>query len=181
MRYIGLAAAILGGLCGSAGAQEGPPAPTKKPAQRLFGPEFGVWRPTDPTVQRLFGETWQNIGVGLGPVRVPDKRGIWMPDFQLIVATKEDRRLTLAPVGFTWRRALSGGESRGYIGLTPQAVFVRTEGPDLPTAWRVAPSLSLVVGQGFGDRFYIEGGYSALGRVRNLDFSGWNLAAGFRF
>jgi hypothetical protein len=166
-RGIGVLAALLGGLCGPVAAQ--------------VGQELGVWRPTNARVQQLFGTTWQNLGLGIGPVRVPEKKGGWMPDFQLVVASNLGNRLTMAPVGYSWRKALSDGDRRGYFGITPQAVFVRTEGENLPDAWRTVGGISVLVGQGFGNRFYVEGGYSAVGRVRDLNLSGWNLAAGFRF
>ncbi len=167
MRLVGALSALLGGLCGQASAQ--------------VGPEYGVWRPTDARVKQLFGDTWQNLGLGLGPVRVPEKKASWTPDFQIIGARLGQNRLTLVPVGYSWRRAISGSGNRGYFGITPEIVIARTEGPNLPTGWRTVGGLSVLVGQGLGEKFYIEGGYNAVGRVRNLNFSGWNLAAGFRF
>jgi hypothetical protein len=164
MRSIGALAALLGGLCGQASAQ--------------IGPEYGVWRPTDARVKALFGDTWQNIGLGLGPVRVPDKKGGWVPDFQIIGARLGENRLTLIPIGYSWRRTFSGSS---YFGVTPEVVVAQTQGPDLPSGWRTVGGLSVLVGQGFGEKFYLEGGYNAVGRVRTLNFSGWNLAAGFRF
>jgi hypothetical protein len=133
-------------------------------------------------VKALFGDRWQNIGLGLGPVRVPDKKGSWTPDFQLIGARLGENRLTLIPIGYSWRRSFSGGpSSRSYFGITPEVVVAQTQGPDLPTGWRTVGGVSVLVGQGFGDKLYLEGGYNAVGRVRTLNFSGWNLAAGFRF
>jgi len=171
IRCMGVLAALLGGLCGTVAAQK----------IGKIGPEFGVWRPTNTRVKQLFGDTWQNLGLGLGPVRVPSEKGSWAPDFQLVIARHMGNRLTLAPIGYSWRKALSGGSTRSYFGVTPQVVLVRTEGPELPNAWRGTQGVSLVVGQGFGDRLYIEGGYSFLSKVRGLNFSGWNLSAGLRF
>lgn len=171
IRCIGVLAALCGGLCGPVAAQK----------IGKIGPEFGVWRPTNTRVRQLFGNTWQNLGLGLGPVRVPSEHGDWAPDFQLVIAKNMGNRLTLAPIGYSWRRALSSGSTRSYFGVTPQLVVVRTEGPGLPNAWRTTQGVSLVVGQGFSDRFYLEGGYSFLSKVKGFNFSGWNLGAGLRF
>ena len=157
-----------------------PPAPPAPKKQRfLIGPEYGAWRPTDARVRQLFGSSWQNFGIGLGPVAAPDDRGVLQPTLRVVQASKNANRITLVPAGATYRKGLGSGKS--YFGVAANLLFGRLEGPTLSGKWKNALGGAAFLGQSFGKKAYVEAGYNAYGKLDGYGVSGWNLAAGFRF
>jgi hypothetical protein len=173
------ASSLGGGFAWAQSADAPPPPPKEKKKRLLIGPEYGSWRPTDARVRKLFGSTWQNIGIGFGEVSAPRDKGELQPGLRIVRASGGENRITLVPVGVTWRKGFGTGGS--YLGLSGNALFGRLEGPTLSGKWKTGAGGALFLGQSFGKKAYFEAGYSAYGKLEGYDVSGWNLSAGFRF
>ncbi len=178
--FAGFAMGLIAVVGTPAHAQE------QKASQRLLiGPQLGFFTPTSNVVRSRFGGAWTNIGLGLGDVEAPSAKGALKFDLNLISSRASEAEALIAPIGIVYRRGASESKTaRPYFGASANLLVTRFRSDFLvdkiPAAWRTGAGGSVFGGVAMGNRFYIEGRYYAFTKVRNFDFSGMNIAVGWR-
>lgn len=161
-------------------------AQEQKPTGRLLiGPQLGFFTPTSSVVRSRFGGSWTNIGLGLGDVAAPKAKGELNLDVNLISSRAKEAEALLAPIGIVYRQGTSEDKkNRPYFGASANLLVTRFRSDfvadKIPAAWRTGFGGSVFGGVSMGNRFYVEGRYYAFSKVRNFDFSGLNVAVGWR-
>ena len=161
-----------------------PPQPAHRSRFFQFGPEAGVYLPTASKTRSAFGSDWFNIGLGVGGIQRARYGGQVQFDFGLYGTAKSDRRILIAPIGLTYRRALTKSRSVGpYAGVSADADLtqLRSDSEGIRSRIRGTPGGSVFIGTTLQDRAYLQARYFGMGKIRGYDFSGLNLSAGFRF
>lgn len=192
----GFAVAALGALALAGGtaswAQGEEPADKKR---FYLGPQLGVFLPTAGGTRDRFGGTWTNIGFGIGPVAAPRAKGEWNLDFTFLSSrgrsfTQQGQslrsRALVIPVGAEYRLGTSADTARGprpYVGASIGGALANVESQidGLRSTWRTGAAASAFVGVVFNKHGYVEAHYYQMQRIAGFDFSGLNLAAGYRF
>lgn len=156
-----------------------------KPGRLLFGPQVGFFTPASRLVRDRFGGSWTNIGLGLGDVAAPKEKGELQIDFNLISSRAKEAEALLAPIGLVYRRGTAEGKNvRPYFGASANLLVTNFRSDYLidkiPAGFRTGAGGSVFGGLAMGNRFYVEGRYYAFSKVRNFDFSGLNIAIGWR-
>ena len=196
--FVPLAIFALGFVAPAAFAQEAPPPeetpappadtlpPPSRAAQKRgfsIGPEVGVFLPSSGTTRDAFGNAWFNYGLGFGVIQSSDRKGRVNFDFNLLGNSRGVNRAYIAPIGVSYRRALSDGASRPYIGASANIVptYLRADNYGVPSRLRVTGGGSVFAGYTFRSAAYLQARYYGTGNSAGFNFSGLSLAAGFRF
>ncbi len=165
-----------------------PPAPDQKsqePRKRLrFGPQIGLYIPTDGRTRSRFGNSWSNIGFGIGNVSNIHQNRRLALDINFISNSNGDSRVFLAPIGLAYSVDLGKARSTTtYAGISANLVIasLRSDIDNLPSRTNAAAGASFFLGNRFGESGFIEARYNAFGKIRTFDLSGVNLRAGYRF
>lgn len=179
--------------------QQDPPAPDPQPSPRpeprrrfTFGPNFGLYLPTSGKTRDAFGESWTNIGFGVGQVRTARRGGVLSFDFAFINNNRgSGRRAFLAPVGVSYRGSFVDPEDENgnvrsiipYYGASAGLYLANLDSDkyDVDTDLSVGGGGSALVGVAFQRRAFLEARYHAVSRIRGFDLSGLNIALGLRF
>jgi hypothetical protein len=166
------------------------PAPTEKaaaPSRRIrFGPQLGLYFPTNSRTRNRFGSTWTNIGIGIGSISDIHRSGRLALDVSFISNTRSsDAKIFLAPIGLSYSIGL-GKQTQptaAYAGVSANLVIasLRSDLDGLPSRTSATGGASLFLGTRFSESGYVEARYNAFGKIRSFDLSGINLTAGFRF
>ncbi len=166
-----------------------PPATTKnesKPKRLRFGPEVGVYLPTNGKAQDRFGKTWTNIGIGIGGISdIHRSRRIALDISFISNSRNSEEKIFLAPIGLAYSVGL-GKQDRptaAYAGVSADLVVasLRSDQDRLPTRTSVTGGASVFLGTRFSESGYAEVRYNGIAKIRGFDLSGINLSAGFRF
>lgn len=159
-----------------------------KPKSRRFrfGPEVGVYLPTNSKTRDRFGSTWLSVGLGLGPITGVSRKGQLGFDLSLQYQQHDDNRVFLLPVGLGYRVALSQNpEAKNvpYAGVTADVYIadVRSVPDNVHSGIHEAGGGSVLVGVNFGQSGNLEARYQLVSHLQSFDFSGLSLRAGYRF
>jgi hypothetical protein len=157
----------------------------KQSGRLLLGPQIGFFTPASGAVRSRFGGSWTNIGFGLGDVAAPKSKGEVNFDLNLISSRSSTAEALLAPIGLVYRRGTSENKHiRPYFGASANLLVTNFRSDlvvdRIPSGWRTGTGGSLFGGASIGNRFYVEGRYYAFSKVKGFDFSGMNLAIGWR-
>jgi hypothetical protein len=156
-----------------------------KSGRLLFGPQIGFFTPASRLVRDRFGGSWTNIGLGVGDVAAPKAKGELNFDLNLISSRSREAEALLAPIGIVYRRGTSDSKNvRPYFGASANLLVTNFRSnyilDNIPSGFRTSAGGSLFGGVSMGNRFYVEGRYYSFGKIRNFDFSGMNIAVGWR-
>lgn len=169
------------------------PDPRPEPRRRFtFGPNFGLYLPTSGKTRDAFGESWTNVGFGIGQVRTARRGGVLSFDFGFINNNRgSGRRAFLAPVGVSYRGSFvdpedESGNARSiipYYGASAGLYLANLDSDkyDVDTDLSVGGGGSALVGVAFQRRAFLEARYHAVSRIKGFDLSGLNVALGVRF
>jgi hypothetical protein len=149
-----------------------------------FGPEVGVYLPTNSKTRSAFGSTWFNIGLGIGGIPQASHSGRLQFDLGLLGTSKADRQILIAPIGLSYIHALSQSTDGGpYAGISGDVFLtqLRSDSEGILSRIRGTAGGSAFVGTAFGQRGYIQARYYLLGNIRGYNLSGLNLSTGYRF
>lgn len=189
-KLIFLGAALLGALTlPSAQAQTSedttPTSSVPKSSHRFqIGPEIGVFLPTSGKTRDQFGSSWLSVGLGFGTINRVTPQGQITFDLQLLYQTRDNGHAFVAPVGVSYRKAVSqSGGNTVYVGVTGDLYLVdlRSLDCDVHSGLRTGFGGSVLTGVNLGESGYLEARYLAVSRVKGFDLSGLNLTAGYRF
>ena len=162
-----------------------PEEPEKPRRRRLrFGPQAGVYLPSNGKTRDRFGGSWVSYGVGFGSVRRADNKGRIVFDFSILTESRGDNRAFIAPIGVGYYRALAPpGPVTPYVGASVNLYLadLRSRRDDVSSGVRAGGGGSLLLGTTVGERGYVEARYRAISRIKGFDFSGLGLTAGLRF
>ena len=169
--------------------QPGPPPATKTEAPRKrirFGPQVGVYLPTNGRTQDRFGKTWTNIGIGIGSISDIHRSGRLALDINFISNSRNSKeKIFLAPIGLAYSVGLGNqtAAAAAYAGVSADLVVasLRSDQDKLPTRTSATGGASVFLGTRFSESGYAEVRYNGIGKIRGFDLSGINLSAGFRF
>lgn len=157
---------------------------TKKKKRFSFGPEVGAYIPTSGKTRDAFGDTWYNYGIGFGAVQSADAKGKFQFDLNLLGGNRNGNRSYLAPIGASYRRALSTSKSSSpYVGASLDVVPTYLKAPSygVHSRLRFTGGGSVFAGFTFSESAYLQARYYAVGKSAGFDLSGLSLGAGFRF
>jgi hypothetical protein len=168
------------------------PAPTEDHHSNRFrfGPTIGLFLPTQSKTRDRFGSSWFSIGLGLGPVSGVSNKGDIGFDINLLYQKRNDNHALLVPIGVGYRIALVNTTNADgtkvktvpYAGITADYYLVNMKSvPENANGTYSAGGGSLMLGVNFGDSANLEARYQFTSKVHDLDFSGLNLTAGYRF
>jgi hypothetical protein len=150
-----------------------------------FGPQVGIYLPTDARARDRFGTSWSNVGFGIGNISDIHQNRRLALDISFISNSRGDSKVFLAPIGLAYSIGL-GNQTRStaaYTGISANLVIasLRSDSDNLPTRTNVTGGAAVFLGNRFSESGYIEARYNAMGKVRGFDLSGINLTAGLRF
>ncbi|MES2462463.1 MAG: hypothetical protein V4671_17920 [Armatimonadota bacterium] len=162
--------------------------PEARPKRLRFGPQVGVYIPTDARTRDRFGTSWSNVGFGIGNISDIHRNRRLALDISFISnsrGSRGDSKVFLAPIGLAYSIGL-GNQARStaaYTGISANLVIasLRSDSDNLPSRTSVTGGASVFLGNRFSDTGYIEARYNAVGKIRGFDLSGINLTAGLRF
>ena len=164
------------------------PAPkTEAPRKRIrFGPQLGVYLPTNGKTQDRFGKNWTNIGIGIGSISDIHRSGRLALDIDFISNSRNsEEKIFLAPIGLAYSVGLGkqDGSAAAYAGVSANLVVasLRSDQDRLPTRTSATGGASVFLGTRFSESGYAEVRYNGIAKIRGFDLSGINLTAGFRF
>jgi hypothetical protein len=162
------------------------PAPRERRSRFRFGPEVGVYLPTDGKTRDRFGSSWFTFGVAFGGVGQADPRGRIEPDIHFAYRRRGDDHVFMAPLGVAYRKGLSSNpEARTstYVGASANAILasVRSMVDNVDTGTKVVAGGSVFAGVNLRDNAYVELRYRVTGKVGGFNLSGTQLSAGFMF
>ena len=149
-----------------------------------FGPEVGVYFPSNGKVQDAFGTAWFNFGLGIGDVQQVKNGGHLQFDFSVLAQTRGDKQIYIAPVGVSYQYGLgSKGTTGPYVGASANFVLTQLRDDDahIVTRIRGTGGGSVFIGTSFGPRAYVQARYYGMGAIRGFNFSGFNIGTGVRF
>ena len=91
----------------------------------------------------------------------------------------------LAPIGLVYRKSVSEERKvRPYVGVSANLLLANLRSDlqidPIKSGFRSGGGGSLFGGVTVGKRFYIEGRYYSFSKIRGFDFSGTNIAIGWR-
>lgn len=164
-----------------------PSEPPSDPAPRRgrfrIGPQVGFFLPTAGKTRNRFGDSWFSFGVGFGPVEQAKSQGRFGVDLNFYSETSGDNRAFFAPLGLSYRRALSQGNLTPYVGASVNVVFadLRSREDNVTSGFRAGGGGSVFLGATFNDNGFFEARYLAVSKIRGFDLSGLDLTAGIRF
>lgn len=173
-------------------AQEGPNV--AKPKQRGFqipkiGVDAGVFLPASGKTRKRFGNSWADIGIGVGRPDRPSGTGRVSFDFSTEYKKSGGNHAFAAPIGVSYRRAFRADDLARdstfipYYGFSANLVVVdlRSVEDDVHSRFRLTEGGSLVLGTTIGASGFAEGKYTAVAKVQGFDLSGLKLTVGIRF
>jgi hypothetical protein len=155
-----------------------------------IGPTIGLFIPTDSKTRDRFGSSWFSIGLGLGPVSGVSNKGDIGFDINLLYQKRDDNHALLVPIGVGYRIALVNTTNADgtkvktvpYAGVTADYYLINMKSvQENANGTYGAGGGSLILGVNFGDSANLEARYQFTSKVHDLDFSGLNLTAGYRF
>ncbi len=158
--------------------------PAKKSNRFQIGPEVGVYLPTSAKTRNEFGGSWFTIGLGLGSINQVRAQGQVAFDLQVLYQQKNGNHVFLAPVGVSYRTAVSqSGGNTVYVGAAADLYLadLRAQDYDVHSGLRTGFGGSVLAGVNFGDSAFLEARYLAVSRIKGFDLSGLDLTAGYRF
>lgn len=156
----------------------------KKPQRFQVGPEVGVYLPTSAKTRSQFGGSWLTIGLGLGSINQVKTKGQAAFDLQVLYQKKNGNHVFLAPVGISYRTAVSqGGGNTVYVGATADLYLadLRSGDYNVHSGLRTGFGGSALTGVNFGDSAFLEARYLGVSQIKSFDLSGLDLTAGYRF
>lgn len=188
-------AAVLTAMAATAGAWAQDEEKPRRDTRLYIGPQIGVFLPTAGLTRDRFGSDWTNVGFGLGPVEPPRERGVLNLDFTFLTSRSKvfssggqslRSRALVIPVGVEYRRGIGADGAPGprpYVGASLGGVVANLESriDGISSTWRGAVAGSIFTGVVFSRHGYLEAHYYVMDRILGFDFSGLNLAAGYRF
>ncbi len=149
-----------------------------------IGPEAGVYFPTSDKARDAFGNSWYNIGFGLGKIALPRKQGEIGYDVNVITARRSGSQALVIPLGVSYRVGLSDSTSFApYVGATAGAYLLnlRSDKYDVSSGFRVTGGGSVFLGAALSSTAYVESRYRFIGKSKGFDVSGLAVSAGVRF
>lgn len=149
-----------------------------------FGPQLGMYFPTDERTRNRFGGSWTNLGIGIGGVPDAPQEGRLAFDAYVIYNSRGRNQALIAPVGVSYRRSLSNSSSvMPYIGGNASLYItdIRSEIDGVRAGIRATPGASIMGGLAVGQGGYFEARYHFIPEVSSFQLSGLNLTAGLRF
>lgn len=158
--------------------------PAKKSNRFQIGPEVGVYLPTSSKTRSEFGGSWLTIGLGLGSINQVKSQGQVAFDLQVLYQSKNGNHVFLAPVGVSYRTAVSqSGGNTVYVGAAADLYLadLRAQDYDVHSGLRTGFGGSVLAGVNFGDSAFLEARYLAVSQIKSFDLSGLDLTAGYRF
>ena len=167
----------------TAPASDTDPAPKQKKRFQI-GPEVGVFLPTSSKTRNEFGSAWYSVGIGFGTINQVGPQGQIGFDLQLLYQTRDNGHAFVAPVGVSYRKAVSqSGGNTVYVGVTGDLYLADLRSPtyDVHSGLRTGVGGSVLTGINFGQSGFLEARYLAVSRIKGFDLSGLNLTAGYRF
>ena len=167
------------------------PAPEKKHGFEIpkIGIDLGLFVPSDGKTRSRFGNSWGNIGIGIGRPDKPSGTGRIGLDFGVINKSSGDHHAFIAPLGVYYRRAFSAGDVTErhtvipYYGVSADLVGVDLRSPqdNVHSGLRFTAGGSAVVGMTIGASGFAEAKYLAIGKVKSFNLSGASFTVGVRF
>lgn len=167
------------------------PAPEKKHGFEVpkIGIDLGVYLPSSGRTRQRFGNSWTNVGIGIGRPDTPSSDGRIGLDFGVISKSSGSHHVFVAPLGIYYRRAFSAGdvlEHRSlipYYGVSADLVILDLRSPEdnVHSRFRLGYGGSAVIGTTIGASGFAEAKYLGIGKVKGFDLSGLNLTVGARF
>ncbi len=170
------------------------PEPDPQPQRRrfTFGPNLGLFVPTSGKTRDAFGNSWTNIGFGVGSVRTAPRRGLVGLDVAFINNNRDGgRRALMGQVGVAYRRSFvepedEQGNVRTIIpyfgaGVGLYLANLDSDKYDVSTDLGAGFGGSALVGVAFQRKAFLEARYHAVSRISGFDLSGLNVALGVRF
>lgn len=172
------------------------PAPQEPPEEKKHGlriPKIGVdyqlFLPSSGKTRSRFGNTWGGIGVGIGRPSRPSGTGRISFDFSTQYKKSGDHHAFAAPIGISYRRAFNAGDLTRdstfvpYYGFSADLVAVDLRSPEdnVHSRFRLTEGGSALLGSTIGKSGFVEGKYTAIGKVQGFDLSGIRLSVGIRF
>lgn len=156
----------------------------KKSGRFLIGPQLGFFTPNGGLVRSRFGSAWTNVGFGFGDVS-SRSRGELSFDVNLMSSRGSQSEVFLAPIGLVYRKSVSETQKvRPYVGasanLLVSSISSNLQIDPIQRGFRTGVGGSLFGGVTVGKRFFIEGRYYGFSKIRGFDFSGTNVAIGWR-
>ena len=150
-----------------------------------FGPEIGLYIPTDSKTRSAFGGTWFSVGLGLGEIRKASQSGRFQADFGLFGTSHSGgHQVYMAPLGVSYIRALNDNEnSAPYVGASADIVLtqIRSDPDGIVSRIRGTGGGSVFIGEAINKKSYVQARYFLMGDVRGYNLSGVNLSYGYRF
>ncbi|MCW3059036.1 MAG: hypothetical protein JWQ02_857 [Capsulimonas sp.] len=150
----------------------------------MFGVDYTLYLPTDAHTRDRFGSSWSSLGLGIGGVGQSGKNSRWSPEFNLVIQTKGDNHVVMAPIGLSYRvHSGTMAAAQPYTGasLGLLVVDLRSKEDDISSGTSAGAYGSVYAGVSFKDSYFVEARYYAANKVRSFDLSGASLSAGIRF
>ncbi|MEO7716153.1 MAG: hypothetical protein ABIY70_08115 [Capsulimonas sp.] len=150
----------------------------------MFGVDYTMYLPTDRHTRDRFGSSWSSLGLGIGGVGQSGKKSRLAPEFNLVIQTKGDNHVVMAPIGLTYRvHSGTMAAAQPYTGasLGLLVVDLRSKEDDISSGTSAGGYGSVYAGVSFKDSYFVEARYYAASKVRSFDLSGASLSAGIRF
>jgi hypothetical protein len=163
-----------------------PTAAEDASSKRLrFGPQVGLYLPTNGRTRNRLGSSWSNIGFGIGDISDIHRNRRLALDISFISNSNGEAKVFLAPIGLAYSIGLGnqGRSTAAYTGISANLVIasLRSDADNLPSRTSVTGGASVFLGNRFSESGYLEARYNAIGKIRGFDLSGINLTAGLRF
>ena len=157
----------------------------KKQGRLLIGPQLGFYTPSDGLARSRFGGAWTNIGFGFGDVSAPKAKGELNFDVNFMSSRASQSEVLLAPIGVVYRKSISENHrTRPYFGVSADWLVTSMRSDilldQIPSGIRTGAGGSFFGGLTMGNSFYIEGRFYTFSKIRGFDFSGTNIALGWR-
>jgi hypothetical protein len=171
----------------NSGQGQGQPLPDPpQPSRRLlFGPEVGVYFPSNGKVRDAFGNNFVNYGIGLGSVPQTRDKGYFTFDLNLFSARRSGSSFLLVPVGVAYRKGLTNRDTgvRPYVGASVNLIVadLRSDKYKVDSGVRATGGGSVFTGLNFSDRAYLQARYYGIATISGFELSGLNVSTGFRF
>lgn len=162
-----------------------PSAPSKPKPRFRIGPEIGFYLPTNSKTRDRFGNLWSTLGLGIGQIDPVTTKGQTAFDLHLLYQKKGDNSVFLAPIGVSYRQALSqnGGSSTPYAGASLDLLLasIHSKEDNVGGGLKTGVGGSVFIGVNLSQNGYVEARYLLTSDLSGFNLSGLNISAGYRF